>query len=75
MTFRGAEMVADDRCPAANTLMMNTDYIMYKCDTMKPQFEEVKDPWRSITGWKTEMVGQLVANNLGRVHSRHANML
>lgn len=74
MRFMGADIVFDDNCPAKNTFCLNTNYFKWRAGTEAPVFESKPDPYRPIQHWVGRYVGQLISNNLGRVHSRMYNV-
>lgn len=73
-TFRGADVVMDDHCPANTVLFVNTKYFKLRALSMAPKFELKPDPNRTITNWNARWVGQITSGHLGRVHCRAANL-
>jgi hypothetical protein len=77
--YMGCDVVFDDMCPTAapgpTMLAINTDKLMFRCNTQSPEITQSDDPERPLLVWKMWWMCQLVPEVLGRgLGSRHANM-
>lgn len=74
LNFDGCDVFFDDNCPASTAFAINTEYLKFRANTMKPKFTYTPDPDRLIERWKLRLVGQITSGNLGRVHARASNI-